>query len=151
MFDIDFVQDSTRDIRDGVLSRYAYITLGAFTEEFVVPLDYWSEDKYRRSWANAITQAILGPSSCLITSLSDPDNANFIVWWLLYKEHDLVFVQNQLLFLNTIDGGFDPWNPYSHIPPRDVQSEEGVMVSEWIITVNEIIFFMDKARLWVDV
>ncbi len=35
MFDIDFVQDLTRDVRDGILSRYGYITSGTFSEEFV--------------------------------------------------------------------------------------------------------------------
>lgn len=80
--------------------------------------------------------------TCLITSLYDPQKANFIVWWLLYNRKDEVIIRNHLLFLNTLSQSFTPDNPYPFIPQYEDESEEGDKISEWIVPIKDVEMFL---------
>lgn len=121
------------------------ITIGSFQERFTAPLDYWGVNDYRRHWYDSINFLIsTGKDSCLITAMHDPNTANFIQWWLLYPCGSRVFIQNQLLFLNTLSSPFNVLRPYLHVPAREVINDQGVPISEWESTLNNFVSFRFK-------
>ena len=61
----------------------------------------------------------------------------------MYCEGHDVFLQNHLLFLDQIDGVFDPSQPYAHIPSRETVSEDGEPISEWKITLDDLMLFLE--------
>ncbi|UPT75519.1 MAG: hypothetical protein M0D55_07535 [Elusimicrobiota bacterium] len=117
----------------------AEIVIGNHREIIEVPLQYWRREQYRAQWREAIGRLQSGhASSCLITSMVDPAKANFLMWWPMWREGETVFIQNQLLFMDSIQGRFDERNPYRHIPVRATKSEDGEKVSEWSIPLQTI-------------
>jgi CdiI N-terminal domain len=73
-----------------------------------------------------------------VTGLRDPRCTAFEEWWILYPEQNRVFIQNCLLLLDEIQGEFDPFNPYAHIPSREILAENGEPVSEWEVGVDDL-------------
>jgi hypothetical protein len=82
--------------------------------------------------------------SCLITSMFDPLTANFIFWWTLYLDGNIVHIQNQILFLDELDKPFSKLNPYEFIRERKTVSDEGDKISEWDISVDDIKVYLDR-------
>lgn len=150
MFAIDFAPDAADEMLFGEPARYGFIRLATFEERFVAPLVYWTVADYRRQWREGIRRCLDGQTrSCLITSMRDLAIANFIQWWPLYRVGDEVYVQNQLLFLESIHGAFQPGDPYAHVPERRTASEDGEAISEWHIGIADLqVFFDQTARQW---
>ena len=117
--------------------------IGDFHETFAAPLSYWTREQYERQWKEAVERVcLLGKDAALITSMRDPISANFIFWWILYREGDHVHVQNHVLFLCETDRTFAEADPYSSICEREVCNDEGVKLSEWTVE-------LDHLRLWL--
>ena len=115
------------------------ITIGCFTERFEASTSYWSIHDYQKQWEKALDRTISGEKkSCLITSMYDPEHANFIFWWLLYREGQKVIVQNQILFLNDKKLIFNPTKPCKNINDRESISEDGLPISEWELSISDI-------------
>src|SRR5277367_357802 len=76
------------------------ITIDDFSETFMTPLGFWDESDYRRSWRDAFEVLDADPHavSCLMTSMTEPRNSNFLVCWPMYRSGEDVFVQNAMLF-----------------------------------------------------
>lgn len=115
------------------------IVIGDFSEEFRSPIGFWSQAEYRAHWEDAIRRLISGQDrSCLITTMLDPQNANFIVWWPLWRSKgDTVLCRNQVLFLKNLPGRFDPANPYASVSeysPRKGKDKP----SEWQIPISDL-------------
>jgi hypothetical protein len=121
---------------------FGVITIDDFQETLVVPLEYWSKNDYQQHWKKSLERALRKEDSCLITSMYDPQKANFIVWWLLYIRENKVIVQNHLLFLNTLSESFTPDNPYRFIPKYESENEDGDKISEWIVPIEDIEAFL---------
>lgn len=116
------------------------IRIGSFSETFHVPLSYWTRDKYRSQWKAAIYKLIHGENKvALITSMYSPKNANFILWWKMYRIEENIHIQNQVLFMEDLDKEFDEENIYQFIPERRTLTEDGDSISEWIISLKDII------------
>lgn len=121
------------------------ITIGSFQERFIVPLDFWSVNDYRRHWRDSIDFLIsAGKDTCLITAMHDPNTANYIQWWLLYPHGTSVFIQNHLLFLSTLSSPFNVLEPHLHIPARRVINDEGLPISEWESTLDDFVSFRSQ-------
>jgi hypothetical protein len=116
------------------------IVIGDFTETFRVPLGYWNESDYRRSWRQAfdVLNADQRSMSCLMTSMTDPGNSNFLVCWPMYREGENVYIQNAIIFVDEIREAFDPAAPWDFIRPRQVIDEDGNKISEWITSMNSL-------------
>jgi hypothetical protein len=56
------------------------IVTGEFEETFTVPLEYWNAEDYRRHWKASLLKLLQKEDSCLITSMHDPEKANFICY-----------------------------------------------------------------------
>jgi hypothetical protein len=131
----------------GESSCYGIIQIGEFRERFITALAFWSACDYQIQWNQALKR-ILGHStqSCLITSLTDPETTNFITWWPIYRVDDILYFQNQVLFLADLADPFNPDDPYKHIPSRKTRTEEGNRISEWSLSVDEVKCFLVKSE-----
>jgi CdiI N-terminal domain len=77
-------------------------------------------------------------TSCLMTSMTDPRNSNFLTCWPMYREGEDVYIQNTLIFLDEIEGDFNPAAPWDSVGPREVIDEDGNRVSEWITSMRSL-------------
>jgi hypothetical protein len=138
MFAIEL--QSQRKAEDGGSEALGRIVIGNFAETFRAPLGFWNESDYRRSWRQAFQVLNANPhtTSCLMTSMTDPDNSNFLVCWPMYREGEDVYIQNAILFLEEIKETFDPAAPWNCVGPRRGVDEDGNKISEWITSMDSL-------------
>lgn len=119
---------------------YGSITIGDFTETFIVPLGFWDESEYRRSWRQAFEVLNANPrsASCLMTSMTDPRNSNFLACWPMYREGEDVYIQNAIIFPGETGEAFNPAMPWNHVPPRRAIDEDANKISEWITSMDAL-------------
>jgi hypothetical protein len=148
-FSISLFNEIVTDSEISEKNQYGLIQIGDFQERFLASLSYWKPDDYKIHWKNGIRRIIEGADvSCLITSMYDPTTANYIFWWPMYRQGDIIIFQNQILFLNTIRSHFDENNPYEFVGKRRTVNEEGNDLSEWATPIQEITdFFHRKLNL----
>ncbi|MGH3294143.1 MAG: hypothetical protein ACRDP7_20280 [Trebonia sp.] len=130
---------------DGSMEAFGSITIGDFMETFRVPLGFWEESDYRRSWRQAfeVLSANLHSTSCLMTSMTDPRNSNFLTCWPMYREGEDVYIQNAIIFLDEIEGAFDPAAPWGYVAPRHGIDEDGNKISEWTTSMDSLREFFE--------
>ena len=115
----------------------------AILESFEASLSYWSINLYKRQWNDAITKTVNGEKkTCLITSMYDPKQANFIVWWPIYCEGSNIYIQNSLFFFKNIKEPFDENNIYNYVPGYSIDSNSKYKVSEWKINIDSLIDYL---------
>lgn len=121
------------------------IVIGDFTESFRVPLGFWRESDYRRSWQQAFEHLEVDRHavSCLMTSMTDPASSNFLSCWPMYRDGEVVYIQNAIIFLEEIGQDFDPEEPWNHIGPRQSIDEDGNKISEWMTSINSLEQFFE--------
>ncbi|MFD7939026.1 hypothetical protein ACFV4T_31655 [Streptomyces sp. NPDC059755] len=122
------------------------ITVGGFSETFVMGQTYWDLKHYEASWSNALRalEESRVRTSCLISSITNPKTANFISCWPLYRIDDAVYVQNSLILLAELDHSFDPDVPWLSVGPREVIDEDGNKISEWRTDILELRDFRER-------
>ena len=141
-FSIKFIRDSITDLEPGEKAKYGRITLGAFRERVFISLDYWTVTDYRRHWHQAVKRIVKGSKfSCLITSMDDPTTAKYITWRPMYRVRDTIYVQDHMLFLDSLPIPFDVENPFKSVPPRKTVNEEGEQISEWSVPLSDVEVF----------
>jgi CdiI N-terminal domain len=117
--------------KDGPAVAVGEIRLGEYRESFHTVTGYWSIHDYEASWTAALRRLLAGGTlSCLVTSLTDPQEASFVTTWPLYRNEEEVFVQNQILFLDELPAPFAPHAPWESADPRTTADEEGRPISE---------------------
>jgi hypothetical protein len=116
------------------------IVIGKFVETFRVPLGFWGESDYLSSWRRAFEVLNADPhsTSCLMTSMTDPVNTNFLGCWPMYREDDDVHIQNAIIFIDEIGQDFDPTVPWNYVEPRRAVDEDGNKISEWITSMDSL-------------
>jgi hypothetical protein len=135
-FAFTFLNEQRVD-KDGLTK--GQIRIGDFAELFEASLLYWSVEDYKKQWRQGLSRLLFEQKqSCLITSMYDPSDANFIFWWVLYPEGDTVYIQNHLLFLDQLDTAFSLSKLYDYIYPRETINEDGRKISEWSISTEAI-------------
>jgi hypothetical protein len=109
------------------------IVVGSFSETFEASLDFWGVSDYLASWHRSleVLERRKNAVSCLVSSITDPDVSNFIFCWPLYRQGEDVFVQNSVIFLDSLAEPFDQARPWRSIRPRVVVNEDGDKISEW--------------------
>ncbi len=119
------------------------LKIGDFKEDFHASLSHWNQGRYRSQWQEALERLVKGEErSALVTSMYDPETANFITWWPLYRDGDSVRVQNQVLLLDDLADSFDELNPYRSVGQRETRTEEGDPISEWTVNLPDIEEFL---------
>ncbi|MEV2251109.1 hypothetical protein AB0I94_11095 [Streptomyces sp. NPDC050147] len=124
------------------------ISVGDFEESFAMDLSYWSVTDYQESWMSALAVLDGGTdsTSCLISSITDPANSNFVFCWPIYREGDDVYVQNSIIFLEELTGDFIPKEPWRSVEPRSTVDEDGNNISEWKTSMGAVREFLSVAR-----
>lgn len=84
----------------------------------------------------------------MIASVGDPETANFVTCWPLYRRKEKVYVQNSIIFLDRLEGGFDPGRPWEFIEARQSVDEDGNRVSEWETEISEVEKFLRTVDWW---
>lgn len=100
------------------------ITIGTFKEKFVMPLDYWTLNDYKRQWQEGLERIRSHDNSCLVATVQDPNRFPLIDMWVIYKIKDKLFIQNHMLCNDVYkevigDNVFTPENCYNFILPQE--------------------------------
>ena len=114
MFSIRLLPESERGLEGETLGE---ITVGDFTERFA----YFGSASPELDW-KALLQALLDGQPAVVL-VHDPRFA-----WVVYREGDLCFVQQQL----SLDGQFND------LLSRQTTTEDGERISEWRTTLHAI-------------
>lgn len=137
-------------LSDKVSRRYnESVVEGSFNfsgshEKFSLALSYWSRGQYLESWNCSINAGLkIGQHTAIITSMRDPQNANFIPVWIFYHGGLECFVQNKILFLQDYGGEFNSSSVNSYIGQRETHNEDGVRISEWVVPLQEVLAGFD--------
>ncbi len=140
MFSIELQENQEAGERGGDSEVSGKIVIGDFTETFRVPLGFWREADYRRNWRQAFDVLDAAPhaTSCLMTSMTDPSNSNFLSCWPMYREGDNVYIQNAIVFLDEVGKDFDPEEPWRAVGPRQSIDEDGNKISEWTTSMGSL-------------
>ncbi len=147
MFDIvlteELVTEPASEGTTNAQGAYGNICIEGYQDTFIADLSYWSRAQYEQQWI-AAAQRLLGNAShsVMITSFVPPPRAaharDFLVWWPLYREGDVVYVQNQLLFFKQLSEPFSTSRPWDSVRPRQTVNAEGFEISEWRTTTESI-------------
>lgn len=123
------------------------VQVGSFTETFLMDLSFWTVDEYRQSWREALNEleSTDKATSCLVSSITDPVTSSFISCWPLYRDGELVYVQNSIIFLDELDEPFDPQQPWRHVEPHHSVDEDGNPISEWVTRMSQVRLFRASA------
>ncbi|WP_405055941.1 hypothetical protein OG474_24730 [Kribbella sp. NBC_01505] len=121
------------------------IVVGEFSETFRMSLNFWSVSDYRRSWQRELRALVSDErgTSCLMSSITDPEYSNYLMCWPLYRSGEEVWVHNSILFLEQLDDAFDPEEPWRSVGPRCVVDEDGNRISEWATGMTEVRAFLE--------
>ena len=65
---------------------------------------------------------------------------------MLYREGDLVYLQNQMLFPEQLAKALDSRSITKLVGPRKVVTEEGERISEWQTTIADVLHFRAIAK-----
>ena len=145
MFWIGFTKDPLFDAEPGEKGILGLLMLGSYEERFVTHTWNWSERDYAAQWRHALTRALEGKLSALITDMRLPTQSSHLVWWPMWKVgRDLVF-HNQLLFFakHSLEGSHvDVERLYELIGKRMAHNSEGTPVSEWHVPVRDVEAFL---------
>lgn len=145
-FSIRFLEGPLEGSRLGNALMYGEIAMGDFVEGFESQIGFWSPMDYTAQWIAGASRAANGSiASCLITSITDPLNEEFLRWWLLYPRKDVVILRESLLLVHELPQKFTTTEPYSWIPEYRRRTEEGQLISEWEVPVRAIRDFLDGA------
>ena len=119
------------------------INFDDYSESFQAPVSYWNQKDYLSHWHNSLKRLLTTENkTALITSIYNPKTANFLFWWILYRIDGHVYIQNHVLFLDDLKEPFDEREFYKSIPEREVVTEEGDSISEWVIKLEDVENFL---------
>jgi len=95
-------------------------------ESFDMPLDYWALEQYEYQWQQGLRRLKNHTHSCLVTAINNPEQRRYINWWLLYREGDVIYIQNHIIVGELYDEFIDKKNLHQkHVMtlyPCDIQA-----------------------------
>ena len=128
------------------LFSWGRITLGHFTEEFQAPLLDWAPGDYTAQWLEAAERLIKGaPVAVFLTHMVHPEAA-YHLGWPAWRDGEQVYVQERLFLREQLAGDFDPEYPEVHTGPRQEISDEGRPISQWVVSMHDVIAFLERRR-----
>ncbi|MFB2923911.1 MULTISPECIES: hypothetical protein [Aerosakkonema] len=99
MFHIKFIQSSSSDYQVSN-TKSGEFAIGEFRDFFHSSLSYWTQQQYSNQWKEGLRRICRdGLNTSLITDMYDPNSSNIIQWWILRPKENLVYIRNELLFL----------------------------------------------------
>lgn len=147
VFGIQFLPEAQTSFPSVDGHRYGQLRIGDHVETFLAPMSYWGELEYRRQWRTGLQRLSNGAAStCLVTSITDPKQSNFVRWWALYRDGDMVILQEHIHFLDE-SPFFDAQNPYASVTPHVRTSDDGSTISEWSVKAANVFAAVDDIHL----
>jgi hypothetical protein len=129
----------------GVEALRGLIRMGGEEESFFAPVSFWGRQEYLNSWYTSLCLGLeRRQHSVLVTSMLDPETANFLMVWVLYFVGESAHVQNHVVFLDDVVPGFDINDVNSYVDEREVVDEDGQRISEWVVPLSEVVSFKEK-------
>lgn len=123
------------------------IWLNGVRERFSVYIGHWDKDQYRAHWWLALQRVVNEKQPArLFTNMNHIDYAEYFRAWICYPEGDKVFVQEHMIFPDQMPPEFSHETPHLAIPPRTIE-EEGQKISEWEVSIQDLITFLDKEAI----
>lgn len=106
-------------------------------------IGYWQVEDYVQSWAESFAVLMRSgqSTSCFVASLTDPEAANFVMTWPLYRRDDVVLIQNSIVFLDELEKPFSVKSPWESVGPHQVIDEDGQRISQWSCSVVDMAKF----------
>ncbi|MBF7145021.1 MULTISPECIES: hypothetical protein [Pseudomonas] len=121
------------------------VYLPGLQEKFYAPKGYWSRKDYIDQWKSSYLRGVdQGGNSVLVTSMRDPQQANFFSVWVLYCSGETVFVQNSIIFMDAIRSGFNIDSVSDYAGDRETIDEDGNHISEWEVKIIDVKSYFDK-------
>jgi CdiI N-terminal domain len=143
MFDLQYISEPSWSTERNELILRGRITLGDFSEAFESSLSYWSQADYELQWLAAAKRIERGETnSAFIVDMYDPNKVPFLIWWPIWRREKRIYIHNQLLLFKNLLVDFDTTNPYIHIGERRTKSEDGEIISEWQVVIEDIQCFI---------
>jgi len=144
MFDIAFIPDAPiYTSEDGWSGQWGRVQLGDFIERFIAPLGRWDQSDYKRQWIDGAQRLIDGERRSAFMVEAGR------LWWTAWRDGSKIYIQQQLL----IDEDLSPACtaraanlPYDLIGTRESHSEDGEMLSEWLISLDDLREFMSRSK-----
>jgi hypothetical protein len=144
VFDIELIGEPEGDGER--LFNWGRITLGHFKEEFQAPLFDWAPGDYTAQWLEAADRLAKGASGAVfLTHMVHPEAA-YHLGWPAWREGERVYVQERLFLREQLQGSFDPEYPEVHAGARQEVSDEGVLISQWQVGIQDLLAFLQRRR-----
>ncbi|MGX3067154.1 hypothetical protein [Ursidibacter arcticus] len=126
----------------GEIFVQASIAVNEFSESFLLPISYWDISAYQKQWKKSLNNMIFGnqDKAILFTSMYDLKKTNFIHSWIVYREEKKVILQNKILFKDDYVV-FSMKELIDKIPNREIYSEDGQKISEWVVDYDDVVEF----------
>jgi hypothetical protein len=146
MFDIYLTDDVVPESEGQPV--YGKIQIEDYTETFVASLVSWTRAHYEQHWREACQRLIGdGKESALISSYQEPSWSEFLVWWPLYPDGDIVYVRNELLIYARQREPFSIEEPSCSVRQRTTVNDEGLKISEWETSARSIREFLNRRQV----
>jgi len=72
--------------------------------------------------------------------------APYHMGWPAWCEGDQVLVQERLFLAEQLGGPFDVEHPEVHLGPRQEISDEGLRISQWVVSLRDVAAFVERRR-----
>jgi hypothetical protein len=144
MFSIQYQRQS--DDPDEVDGFLGTIIAGELCETFYAGTAFWSREDYERSWFRALDHLLSldSSTSCLVTYIPSGLPEGIVTLWPLYREGDIVHVQQHLVFPPDMTPQIPVDTPWELVRPRNTVNEGGRRISEWDVDIADVREFLAK-------
>jgi hypothetical protein len=148
MFAIGFTDEPIEHpYEDETAAAPGMLILGKTMEGFLANLGAWNKNDYRAHWLRELKSLVSGRSKAvLIVDYNNPTQSSSLEIWKLYSNGEWVCVQNQLFWGNTLPSAIEVSEIAALAGERKTVTEDGVQISEWIVSLREIEIFIMRTE-----
>jgi hypothetical protein len=123
----------------GEYCSWCQIDIEGFYERFPAPVEVWDIGRYKQQWRDCIQRVAQGTSKdYLVTAMRDPWSTDFISLFVLYREGEDVFIQNQIVLCEGNEAQISRMEMLDLIEDRETHTDDGEEISEWKVSIGEL-------------
>ena len=138
-FNLEFIEESFQYDEPVAIGK---ITIGKFNEQFLSPISFWKQEDYFKNWIIQIENLNDNKGRIFLpTSMYNSVQTNFIFGWSIHIYKEVAYCQNNILFLDEIQGEFEASKVSSYVKERETVSGGGQIISEWKTDITGIANF----------
>jgi len=147
-FSIHFTNKPVPEGWDASFTEMAEIEISDFKESLAISTDYWQPKDYIQQWKDELTKFVSGEQDklILIVEMYDPKHANLIKVWVVHREKEGLFVNNNIIFTSQIKGKFEINKIHDYISDRSTHNEDGLEISVWKTTEADVKNWLEQLK-----